>query len=189
MSFLAQRKKNAVFFSSPGTRCYLEYMRIWQRPVVSSPVFLSHHLFGCARIHWNVFTRCQNSGNSTLFGSRERKRIKWSWEWSGRENVGECLSQLQERQVAAWQSPRLALLLSGSFSDPQFRNGCYAGALDLQQKEHHVILQTVSEPFMFPSRMFLQRKKPRQFEDSMAWEILSLAQVHFCDGFRNPVHP
>ena len=61
------------FFPSPGTRCYLEYMRIWQRPVFSSPVFLSHHLFGCARIHWNVFTRCQNSGNSTVFGSRERR--------------------------------------------------------------------------------------------------------------------
>lgn len=61
------------FFSSPGTRCYLEYMRIWQRPVFSSPVFLSHHLSGCARIHWNVFTRCQNSGNSTVFGSAERR--------------------------------------------------------------------------------------------------------------------
>lgn len=48
-------------------------MRIWQGSLFSSPVFLSHHLFGCARIHWNVFTRCQNSGNSTGFGSRERK--------------------------------------------------------------------------------------------------------------------
>lgn len=80
-SVVAWLRKQAVtmisvpfyFFSSPGTRCYLEYMRIWQRPIASSPGFLSHHLSGCARIHWNVFTRCQNSGNSTLFGSRERK--------------------------------------------------------------------------------------------------------------------
>lgn len=62
-----------IFFFPSGTPCYLEYMRIWQRSTFSSPVFLSHHLFGCARIHWNVFTRCQNSGNSTLFGSREGK--------------------------------------------------------------------------------------------------------------------
>lgn len=76
-----------IFFSS-GTQCYLEYTRSWQRPPFSSPVFLSHHLFGCARIHWNVFTRCQNSGNSTLFGSRERKNkvitgVVWKREPGG----------------------------------------------------------------------------------------------------------
>jgi hypothetical protein len=65
-----------IFFSSPGTPYYLQYMRIWQGSTFSSPVFLSHHLFGCARIHWNVFTRCQNSGNSTLFGSKDREMIK-----------------------------------------------------------------------------------------------------------------
>lgn len=147
------------FFSSPGTWCYLEYMRIWQRPVFSSPVFLSHHLFGCARIHWNVFTRCQNSGNSTVFGSRERG----DEVIMGVESVlGECLSQSQKGQVTACWRPRLALLLSGSCSDPRFRNGCHARALDLQRTGCHVILQTVSEPFMLPSRMFPERKKKKQ---------------------------
>lgn len=59
-------------------------MRIWQRAVFSSPVFLSHHLFGCARIHWNVFTRCQNSGNSTPFGSSEKKdKVITGVVWKG----------------------------------------------------------------------------------------------------------
>lgn len=73
--------------------------------------------------------------------------------------------------AACWR-PRLALLLSGSCSDPRFRNGCHASALDLQQTGCHVILQTVSEPFMLLSRMFSERggeknnKKPVQGGDS-----------------------
>lgn len=82
-----------LFFSSPGTRCYLEYMRIWQRSVFSSPVFLSHHLFGCARIHWNVFTRCQNSGNATPLGNRERKdKVIMGVEWKGQPGGSVCHS-------------------------------------------------------------------------------------------------
>lgn len=127
------------FFPSPGTRCYLEYMRIWQRPVFSSPVFLSHHLFGCARIHWNVFTRCQNSGNSTLFGSRKRKD-EAIMGVEGKGEPGECLSQSQKRQATARWSPRWTLLLSGSFSDAHFRKGCHTGTLILPRREHHVIL-------------------------------------------------
>lgn len=60
-------------FPPLGTPWYLECTRICQRSTFSFPLFLSHHLFGCASIHWNVFTRCQNPGNSTLFGSRERR--------------------------------------------------------------------------------------------------------------------
>lgn len=132
-SMVAWLRKQAVtmisapfyFFSSPGTRCYLEYMRIWQGSLFSSPVFLSHHLFGCARIHWNVFTRCQNSGNSTLFGSREGKnKVIMGVVWK-REPGGVSVTITKETIYSAIESKVSATSLRNYFwSRSQERMPC-----------------------------------------------------------------
>lgn len=85
------------------------------------PLFLSHHLFGYARIHWNAFTRCQNSGNSTLFGSRERRDEVIAGGVSKRK-WGECLSQWQKRQSAACYSPKVVSVLWELISNGGLRN-------------------------------------------------------------------
>lgn len=91
-------------------------MRIWQGSLFSSPVFLSHHLFGCARIHWNVFTRCQNSGNSTGFGSRERKnKVITGGVWE-REPGGVSVT-ITEETIYSVRESKVSFLLSGTISD------------------------------------------------------------------------
>lgn len=154
-------------------------MRIWQGSLFSSPVFLSHHLFGCARIHWNVFTRCQNSGNSTGFGSRERKnKVITGGVWE-REPGGVSVTITEETIYSMRESKVSVPFLRNDFWSG-LRNGCHADSLLLQWKQHHVILQTASEPFMYPASMLSERKT------NAGWGCAGLrnsseAQIHFCD--------
>lgn len=177
-SMVAWLRKQAVtmisgpfyFFSSPGTRCYLEYMRIWQRSVFSSSVFLSHHLFGCARIHWNVFTRCQNSGNSTPFGSRERKdKVIMGVEWKGQSRgvsvtiTKETIYSMRESKVSV-TSLRIYF-----WSRSQEWMPCRLPPSS--KREAHVRLQPVPEPSLCLPGM------PSKGRANIGWTF---------DGPRNP---
>lgn len=154
-------------------------MRIWQRVVFSSPVFLSHHLFGCARIHWNVFTRCQNSGNSTPFGSSERKDevitgVVWKGEPGGvsvpitKETIyGVIESKVSVTSLRIYFWSRSQEWMPWRFSRFSMREA---------SREAAYCSRTIPVP------AWNALKEKNADAHSTAWEIPNLVQVHFCHG-------